>query len=206
MALWLPQLLRCLVLIALGLFITFLPNHDSVLGMLVLGAIGIATGIAVIWESLAAGPGAGRGLGFLQAATSVLIGAFALLFSGSGVSSLLLATIVFAGTTGILELLRGVLSRGRHSAARDWLTVGVLTSILALIVVFIPADFARNWSVVDHGTTVSGVLDAQIVVVGLIGAWAILSGVFLFIAALSNKWAGENKGIGQVEKEGASVA
>ncbi|MCO5294939.1 MAG: DUF308 domain-containing protein [Homoserinimonas sp.] len=203
---WLPQLSRSLILLIAGLFITFSPNHDSLLGLLSLGAIALAVGFVIAWEAIAAGGGPGRDLGLAEAVAALVSGVLALIFSGTGAGTLLLITAIFAGSTGILELLRGILSRGKHPASRDWLTVGAMAAILAVIMVLLPADLARSWEVVDHGESVSGILTSQIIAVGLIGAWAILSGVFLFIAALSNKWAGEGKGSDQVEKKGASIA
>lgn len=203
---WLPQLSRSLILLIAGLFITFSPNHDSLLGLLSLGIIALAIGLVIAWEAIAVGSGPGKSLGLAEAAAALVSAVLALSFSGTGAGTLLLITAIFAGSTGILELLRGILSRGKHPASRDWLTVGAMGAILAVIIVLLPVDLAKSWEVIDHGESVSGVLTSQIIAVGLIGAWAILSGVFLFIAALSSKWAGENKGFGQVEKEGASVA
>jgi hypothetical protein len=73
--------------------------------------------------------------------------------------------------------------------ARDWVTVGVLTALLAIAVLLVPADYAAPWTVVDGGVTATGILTSQIVVVGIVGAYAFLIGVYLVIGGLSARWA-----------------
>ncbi|HEU4850489.1 MAG TPA: hypothetical protein VFS93_08765, partial [Terrimesophilobacter sp.] len=110
-----------------------------------------------------------------------------------GPGMLFLVVIAFAAVTGFLELYLGLRGRGRHPASREWLTLGVMTALLAIAVLIVPADYALPWSAEDKGVVVSGVLTSQIIVVGIIGAYAILVGVFLVIGGLSARWAAQEK-------------
>jgi hypothetical protein len=63
--------------------------------------------------------------------------------------------------------------------------VGALTVLAALAFLLIPLDYRQNYSGPDH---VKRVLDASVVAVGALGAWAAITTVFLVIAGLSAKW------------------
>ncbi|HNP16526.1 MAG TPA: hypothetical protein PKI99_08700, partial [Terrimesophilobacter sp.] len=71
---------------------------------------------------------------------------------------------------------------------RDWIAVGVLTALLAIAVLLVPADYSLPWAATDAGAAASGVLTSQIIVVGIFGAYAILVGVYLAIGGLSSRW------------------
>ncbi|AYG03522.1 hypothetical protein D7I44_08225 [Gryllotalpicola protaetiae] len=79
---------------------------------------------------------------------------------------------VWALLTGVAELYGGWRARrapAQASAARDRLLVGGLTVVLAIVYLVIPAEHR--------------------LAVGLLGAYAIVIGVYLAIGALSLKWA-----------------
>jgi len=63
--------------------------------------------------------------------------------------------------------------------------VGGLTVLAALAFVLIPPDYRQTYAGPDH---VKRVLDASVVAVGALGAWAAITSVFLVIAGLSAKW------------------
>jgi len=124
-----------------------------------------------------------RGIGIMQGAIALLVG-IASLASPHSLSLFILLLTVFAVVTGFLELYLGLRVRKSSTAGRDHIFVGALTVLLALVVLLIPADFVQPFTGPDG---VARELTASIIIVGVLGAyWAIL-GVYLVIAGLSLK-------------------
>ncbi len=175
----------------LALVITFSADHSARFGLITFGIFGIIAGLvlgAVAWLRLASSRV--RPYFLTQAAVTLVAGISALLVSSGHSSSsevrfLFLIVTIFLAVTGFLELYSGVRSRRRFVASGDWVGVGALTVIAALAFVLIPPDYRQNYSGPDH---VKRVLDASVVAVGALGAWAAVTTVFLVIAGLSAKW------------------
>ncbi len=185
---WPVPIVRAVPALVVGLAITFSADHTALFGLLTFGVFALATGAVIAWGAFRLEDSVLRAVSLGQALASILAGAAALVFSTTGSGALFLVVVSFAAVTGFLELYLGLRARGRHPASRDWLTVGVMTALLALAVLVVPADYALPWSAEDKGVVVSGVLTSQIIVVGIIGAYAILAGVFLVIGGLSARW------------------
>ena len=94
---------------------------------------------------------------------------------------------IFALTTGII--LGWGASRIEDRVLRLVSVVHAVVAVLAIAVLLVPADYAAPWTVVDEGVTATGILTSQIVVVGIVGAYAFLIGVYLVIGGLSARWA-----------------
>ncbi len=188
---WPAQLVRALPALAVGLVITFSADHSALFGLVTLGAFSLASGLILGWGSLQLEDRTLRVISLVQAGVTAALGIAALALATTGAGTLFLLMIIFGTTTGFLEIYLGLRGRGRHSAARDWLTVGVLTALLAIAVLLVPADYALPWSTEDKGVAVSGILTSQIIVVGIFGAYAILVGVYLAIGGLSARWSSQ---------------
>ena len=189
---WPVLFARATPALVVGLVITFSADHSAKFGLIVFGAFAIVSGAIVWWDALQPGK---RVVPLLQAIVTALSGVAALVFNEQGAGTLFLIVISFAAITGFLELYRGLRARGKDPIARDWITVGVLTSALAVAVLLVPADYAAPWSVVDKGLTVSGTLTSQIIVVGIFGAYAFLLGVYLVIGGFSARWAASEENV-----------
>ena len=167
---WPVPLTRAVVALAVGLAVTFLADHSPRVGLIALGVLGLAGGlvIALLGRGRVSDLTASRMLTG-QGALSALIGAISLTlaFTGAGLGSLLLLATLFAVLTGALELYAGI--RTRRTVGREWITVGAGTIVFALVLLITPLD--------------------SIAVVGFIGAYGIILGVYLMIAAFSLKWA-----------------
>lgn len=183
---WPVQLIRAIPALVVGFVITFSADHSSAFGLVVFGAFALATGIIAGWGAFRA---VNRSAPIVRGIVSVLSGIAALVFNSTGVGTLFLVVISYAAITGFLELYQGLRARGRDPFARDWITVGAITSVLAIAVLLVPADFAVPWSVADGAGAATGTLTAEIVVVGMIGAYTILIGVYLAIGGFSARWA-----------------
>lgn len=190
---WPVQLARAVPAVVVGLVITFSADHTAFFGLLAFGAFAVVTGVVIGWGARRLDDRVLRGISLTQGIIAVASGVAALALSATGAGTLFLVVTIFAAATGFLELYLGLRGRGRHPAARDWLALGVLTALLAIAVLLVPADYALPWAATDQGLTVSGVLTSQIIVVGIVGAYAILVGVYLAIGGLSARWASRDE-------------
>lgn len=186
---WLLVLLRAATAVVLALVVTFSAEHSPQLGFVTLAVFGAASGGILI-------VGAVRGefdRAFLAVGTASLVGAaVACVLIGAGVATLLFVVSAFFAVTGILELVIGLRVRS-NPASRDWIFVGALGAVLAVVTLFVPADFRQAITLSDPGKVVPD-LTASTIVVGLLGAYWAIVGVYLAIAGLSLKWAKSTAG------------
>jgi uncharacterized membrane protein HdeD (DUF308 family) len=184
---WPWVLLRALPAIVVAIVITFNADHSARLGLVTFGVLALGGGAVVLLGALRALPaGVVRWCFVLQGAVGIVVGAIALSSVGAGLPFLLLLLSAFCVLTGFLELYSGVRSRGRDASARDWIFVGALTVLFAIVALVVPADYSQPFTGPDN---VERALTASIVIVGLLGAYSAILGVYLVIAGLSLKWA-----------------
>ncbi|MBX3094626.1 MAG: hypothetical protein KF680_08860 [Cryobacterium sp.] len=177
---------RAVAAVITGLIITFSADHSARFGLLVFGAFALASALVLVWGARAIGVVGAAGLLYVQAAASAVAGIIALTINGSGYGMLVALIVGWAIVTGVTEIVLWHRMRVESAFARDWLTGGILTLVLAAAVLVIPADFANAWQVEDKdGGVLSGVVTAEIFAVGVLGAYAFVLGMFLLIAAVS---------------------
>jgi uncharacterized membrane protein HdeD (DUF308 family) len=197
-AYWPVPIARAIPAAGLAVLITFSADHSARLGLLAFGAFGIVSGIVVaVMALLRLGDSRVRPYVIAQGGVSVAAGILALSLSNGGVRALFLTLTVFAAITGFLELYSGLRSRRRFVASGDWVAVGAFTAVAALAFLLIPPGYHQGFRGPDG---VNRVLDASVVAVGLLGAYAAIVAVYLVIAGLSAKWGTQAK---QVASEGA---
>lgn len=180
---WVVPGLRAVVALAVGFAITFTPAHSATFGLVAFGLFAVAGGAVV--AAGAFGDRAerrSRGLFALQGILTVVAGVAALVLPEGGVRYLVWVVSAWAIVTGALELVSGIRARGRAGAARDWMIIGGLTLILAIAFLIVPPDYTQSLGGIER---VTGHLTASVVLVGMFGAWAIVAGVLLGIAAVS---------------------
>lgn len=183
---WIVPLLRALPAVALAVVITFSADHSAPLGLLTFGISGLLAGAVIAAASWRSAPGLLRTLGVVQGALTVVAGVATLAVVGGGLPYLVFVVSGWAVVTGFIELYVGIRTRGVSPTARDQIFVGALTVVLAAAVLLVPPGFVQSFTGPDG---VERQLTASIIVVGLLGAyWAIL-GVFLIIGAFTLKWA-----------------
>ena len=179
---WIAPLVRAVPAIVLAIVITFSADHSAALGLLTFGVFGVVSGLGIGIVALRGAAGAGRTIQLIQAALTVLAGVAALAVTGGGLPYLVLILSAWAVTTGFLELYLGLRTRG-EIGARDRMFIGALTIVLAIVVLVVPPDYLQPFAFDE----VTGEVTASVIIVGLLGAyWAIL-GVFLSIAAIPVK-------------------
>ena len=183
---WYPPLGRAIPALALAAVITFSADHSARLGLITFGVFAVVSALAggaLLWRSRATP--ATRVL-LLQAAVTLVAGIAALAVTGGGLPYLVFLLAFWAAVTGVLEFWLGLRRRRVDRIARDCMFAGGLTAVFAVAVLLVPPEL--NQPVTGAGGFESS-LTASIVVVGLLGAYAAILGVFLVIAALSLKWA-----------------
>lgn len=165
---WIVPLARAVVALAVAAVITFNANHSAMVGLITFGAYALAVGVITAVGARTVADRVVRRLMLAQGIFSVVAGIIALVLSASGLGVFLYTVSVWAALTGFCELYCGLRVRGRLAVARDWVAVGGLTAVLAVVFLVIPTD--------------------AVLAVGLFGAYAVVIGVYLGIGAFTLKW------------------
>ena len=167
-AYWPVPLVRAVPALAVGLYITFSPDHSAALGLVLFGAFALISGVLLVVLRGRLADRVVRGNFVTQGISGAVLGVIALAFHGGGLGLLLLLLTAFMAITGFLELYSGLRARRHPGASRDWLFVGAFTAVAALVFLLIP--------------------QSAILTIGLFGAYGIMVGVYLGIAGFSLKW------------------
>ncbi|MHB1171286.1 MAG: hypothetical protein ACYCZY_02090 [Lacisediminihabitans sp.] len=185
-AYWPVAIVRAIPAVGLGLVITFSADHSAQLGLVAFGvfAVGSGTALAVL-AGLRLASSHARPFLIAQGVIMTVAGILSFVLQAAGVAFLLPLVTGFAAITGFLELYSGLRTRRRFVASADWLMVGALTVITALVLLLVPPGFSQSFRGPDG---VDRVLDAAVVTVGLLGAYGALIGIYLLIAGFSAKW------------------
>jgi uncharacterized membrane protein HdeD (DUF308 family) len=184
---WYAIVARSIPAIILAIVVTFSADHSVSFGMLTFGLFAVATGAIILVSVLrSVARGIERGIGITQGLITAAVGLAALAAGGSSLSLFILLISSFAAVTGFLELYLGLRGKNRSAVSRDHAFVGALTVLLAVVVLVIPADFVQPFTGPDG---VARELTASIIIVGALGAYWAIVGIYLVIAGLSLKWA-----------------
>ncbi|TXK18938.1 DUF308 domain-containing protein [Homoserinibacter sp. GY 40078] len=181
---WVAPLARAVPALVLGLVITFSQDHTASFGLLAFGIFAVFTAAVLLASGLRADR-AIRGPVLTQGIVTAVAGIAALLVPSAEHGYVVLIVSGWALVTGALETVNGLRFRRVRAAARDWLLTGALTLALGLVFLLVPSGFAEDYSVEDGDRVISGVVTADVMLVGLLGAWAVLVGVQLAIATIS---------------------
>ena len=185
-AYWAVPVLRAVPLLGLAAAITFNPDHSPQVGLLTFGAAAVVGGaVLAVGSALRLADRSSRTIAVLQGVVGAVIGALCLVFSHGQLPVLVAFVTAWAVITGVLELLTGLRRRRRSPLARDWTSVGVLTLVLAVVYLVVPPDYSQQLGGIEQ---IEGELTSSTVLVGILGAYGALVGVFLVIAGLSLKW------------------
>lgn len=183
-AAWVLQLTRGILALALGLTITLTLAHSPVFGLVTFGVFAVLTGVVLLVGTLR-GAYAGRmAPAFVaQGVASLFAGAVAfVLIPVAGTVAYAIVVGAWAVVAGLLETTSGILSRGRSTIARDWIIAGALTVVLGGVALLVPPDFVQAFS---GAKGVTGTLTASVILIGIVGAWAVLVGVLQTISAVT---------------------
>jgi uncharacterized membrane protein HdeD (DUF308 family) len=176
---------RALAALALGLAITFTGGHTATFGLVAFGVFAVVSGALLLAGTFGARSAHEARTAFrAQGAVSVVAGIAALAVPSGGIGYLVWVLSGWAIVCGALELVSGIRARGRAVAWTDWVAVGALTVLLGVVTLVIPPDIADSFV---GEKDVQGLLTSPIIIVGMLGAWAVITGVLQAIAAASPK-------------------
>jgi hypothetical protein len=187
-AYWYVPLVRAIPAAALACVITFAGGHYSPdFGLWVFGGFALVSGLVSLVLSLRALPrGVVRSVFLVQAVVSIVAGIGGLVAGASGgLPALLLIVGGWGLISGTLELYVGLRSRRALASSRDWIFLGGLTVVLALVALLIPPGYVQHYTGPDHEPRI---LNASVMLVGGLGVYGAIVAVYLVIAALSLKW------------------
>ena len=183
---WPVPLLRAIAAVLLAGAVTFLQDHSVTIGLTGFGGYAALSGAIILVMSVRLlWPGVPRRFFIAQGSITVAAGVVALIFSDGGLPFFLFLLSAWAAVTGFLELFSGLRSRSRSVLARDWVFVGALTALFSVVVLLVPPDLQQQFTGPDG---VERVLTASVIVVGALGAYCAVIGIYLVIAGLSLKW------------------
>jgi hypothetical protein len=189
-AYWYAPLLRAVPAAALACVITFSGGfYTPEYGLASFGGYAVVAGILGIilsFRAIAAGPN--RTLFVIQAIVSIVAGGGALVGVHGGLPVLILTIGPWGVLTGLIEVFAGVRARGKRAVARDWIFVGAVTVVLALVAFVIPPDYSQHYNAPGDGG--SRILNTSVMIVGALGVYGAIVAVYLAIAAFSLKWGG----------------
>ncbi len=175
---------RAVPALVLALLITFSPNHSAGFGLAVFGTFALADAALIgALSRRAVADAALRRILFVRAGFSALVGVIALALVAAGPATLLFLLSGWAAVIAILELYAAVRKGSRVDGAKDLFFTGAATAVLAIVTLALPADLNQGF----QGTEGGGVLTSSIIGVGVLGAWAAVTGLFLAIGGLSLK-------------------
>ncbi len=182
-AAWIAQLARGVLALVLGITITLTLEHTPVFGLLTFGTFAVLTAAVLLLASLrSAYAGRMRPAFLAQAVATLAAGIVALAVPTGGVALLAFLVGAWALVTGLLEGASGILLRSELPIARDWIIAGVLTVLLGVVAFALPPDFVQAFSG-ENGN--SGTLTSSVILIGVVGAWAIPVGVLQVISAVT---------------------
>jgi hypothetical protein len=184
-AYWYAPLARAVLAAALTCVITFAGGfYTPQYGLASFGGYAILAGLLGVFLSLRAlAGGVLRTVFLIQAIVSVAAGVAALIGMNGGLPVLLVVVALWGVVTGFLELYAGIRTRHARAVGRDWIFVGALTILLAIVCLVIPPGYVQHYNAPGDGG--ARVLNASVMVVGALGIYGAVVAVYLAIAGFS---------------------
>jgi hypothetical protein len=203
-AYWYAPLARAVPAAALACVITFAGGfYTPEYGLASFGGYAIVVGLlgAVLGLRLLT-RGVLRTVFLIQAIVSVGAGIAALIGVNGGLPVLLVVIALWGIIAGFLELYAGIRSRGKRAVARDWIFVGALTVLFAVVCLVIPPDYVQHYNAPGDGGP--RILNASVMVVGAMGIYGAVVAVYLAIAGFSLRFGATANTKDVANKDGAT--
>lgn len=158
-------ILRAIPTLIAAVIITFTRNHAAVVGLTVFVGFAFLLASTLMFTIMSVPlEGLNRTLIGIQSIATVVAAAVAAATLTGGLPVFLLVLSIWAGISAVLELYAGYRESNR-TVAKEWLTIGGFTAILAIIEAVIPMN--------------------DVYAVGIFGAYLAIVGVYQVIAGIS---------------------
>ncbi|WP_243075897.1 acyl-CoA synthetase [Microbacterium sp. SS28] len=186
------QLARAAFAALAAVMITFSPDHSAAVGMAVFSGWAIATSIVFFVAIWLVYPAGSRWPSVLLGIVTVIAGMVGGVSTWRTTTIFFVVVIVWAVLAGVIETAAGL--RARRTAAeshdpqargeaRDALTVGIMTLLLAVGLAVVPTQYALDYYIADAGQSFT--LTGITIGVGVFGGYAAIIAVYLGIAGFS---------------------
>jgi hypothetical protein len=183
-AYWYAPLARAIPAAALTCVITFAGGfYTPEYGLASFGGYAIVAGVLGAILSTRTLAGVLRTVFLIQSIVSVMAGVAALVGMRGGLPVLLVVVALWGVIVGFLEFYAGIRTRRKRAVARDWIFVGALTVLLALVCLVIPPDYVQHYNAPTDGG--ARILNTSVMIVGALGVYGAVVAVYLAIAGFS---------------------
>jgi uncharacterized membrane protein len=167
-------------------------------GLVTFGGYTIVAGVlGAILALRALSAGVLRTVFLIQSIVSVAAGVTALIGMRGGLPVLLVVVALWGVVAGFLELYAGIRTRRGRAVARNWIFIGALTVLLALVCLVIPPDYVQHYNAPTDGG--ARILNTSVMIVGALGVYGAVVAVYLAIAGFSLRF-----GATRAAKDGAT--
>jgi hypothetical protein len=186
------QLARAVLAAIAAAMVTFSSDHSATYGLAVFSGFAITTGLVFLMAAWLVYPSGRRSPAIGLAVLYIIAGMVAGIPAIRTPELFFVVVIGWGVVTGFAEASIGWFARRAAreagepqaaSEARDAITIGVLGILLAIALVFVPAQYALRYRIEEaHQTfTLTGIT----IGVGILGAYAAIVAVYLAIAAFT---------------------
>lgn len=183
--------------LAAAAVVTFSSGHSAAFGLAVFAGFDVLTAAAAVISAVLLPAGAGRTGSVVKAALALAggIAAVAVFLAAlpgatteAAAVQLELVLALALAALAVTDIVVGARARRTDRFGRDWITMGVLEALGAILIVVVSPSFAVAFEVKDATGAVvpdtAGVVTASVMMVGLFGAIAAMLGVFLAISGI----------------------
>lgn len=183
------QLARAALAAIAAALVTFSPDHSADVGLSVFSGFAISTGLIFFLAAWLVAPAGRRMPSILLGVVAMLTGMIGSVLPLRSVTLFFTLVILWALASGLIEVIDGARARRSsgtleaRSDARDQVTVGILTLVLSVALMFVPAGYALKYYIADAGQSFT--LTGITIAVGLFGGYAAIVAVYLGIAGFS---------------------
>ena len=178
------QLARALFAALAAVMVTFSTDHSAVVGSSVFSGFALASALVFVLSAWLVYPSGQRATPIVLAVVTGIAGLAASIGAWRTTGFFFVLVIAWAVVSGVVEIIGALRDRraGRADVARDGVTIGVLTLVLALGFLLTSPGFSYDYSIEGAGTfTLTGITIA----VGIFGGYAAIVAVYLAIAGFS---------------------
>lgn len=203
------QIARAAFAALAAVMITFSPDHSAAVGLAVFSGFAIATGLVLLLSVWLVHSSGHRLVPLLLGIVTLVAGMAGGLEPVRTIPGFFVTVVAWALVSGAIETVYGgrslrlarradrapdpakpweaeAIARAAsvpRSEARDALTVGILTLVLGLVLLFVPTGYALQYTIAEAGGTFT--LTGITIGVGIFGGYAAIVAVYLAIAGFS---------------------
>lgn len=187
------QLARAAIAAITAVMVTFSPDHSAAVGLAIFSGFAFLNALVLLIASRTTYPAGRRWPVVTIGVLSALAGLAAGIAQLRTVPMFFVIVIAWALTTGIIETIAAARAQraspqmqpadAARSEARDGLTIGILTIVLGLALLFVPTQYALEYTIDDADATFT--LTGIVIAVGVFGGYAAIVAVYLAIAGFT---------------------